>query len=373
MAAAGNNNGGAIIYPAAYSASYDNVIAVGATNHNDTRASYSNIGSALNVVAPGGAGGAVDDNDIYATTPNYSFVLETYGVTQNYGYMSGTSMATPHVSGVAGLLFDLAPSLTPLQVRSTIEQTADDKGPNGRDDEYGYSRLNAYGAVNLIVSPPAAPNNLIITNPSQDGSNPILQWDANTEPDLNRYLVWRGTTPNWKTTPVTWEANPAANVTGTTWTDNFTIIDLDVLSATYYRLTAVDNGNNESDYSSSVRTTSSPLFKQGDEGQDPTGLLPKEFSLRQNFPNPFNPQTQIRFELPEAARVRVTIYNVLGEAVRTLRGGVRNAGNHTLRWDGKDAGGNDVPSGLYIYRIEVAALGGKGQQITQIRKMTLLR
>ncbi|NIR52451.1 hypothetical protein GWO43_27875, partial [candidate division KSB1 bacterium] len=49
--------------------------------------------------------------------------------------------------------------------------------------------------------PPAAPQNLVIANPSEDGANPIPQWDANTEPDLDHYLVWRGTTPNWKTQP----------------------------------------------------------------------------------------------------------------------------------------------------------------------------
>ena len=130
VAAAGNDNGGSVIYPAAYSATYDNVIAVGATNHNDDRAGYSNIGPELNVVSPGGHGGGLDENDIWSTTPNYpGYTWESYGVTQNYSFMSGTSMATPHVSGVVGLLFDLAPSLTPLQVRGTIEQTADDKGP----------------------------------------------------------------------------------------------------------------------------------------------------------------------------------------------------------------------------------------------------
>nr|NIR49658.1 hypothetical protein [candidate division KSB1 bacterium]NIV70681.1 hypothetical protein [Phycisphaerae bacterium]NIS25102.1 hypothetical protein [candidate division KSB1 bacterium]NIT72014.1 hypothetical protein [candidate division KSB1 bacterium]NIU25801.1 hypothetical protein [candidate division KSB1 bacterium] len=64
---------------------------------------------------------------------------------------------------------------------------------------------NNNGVVSTIVDfgPPAAPQNLVIANPSEDGANPILQWDANTEPDLNHYLVWRGTTPNWKTTPIT--------------------------------------------------------------------------------------------------------------------------------------------------------------------------
>jgi thermitase len=127
VASAGNDNG-AIGWPARYSATFNNVIAVGSTDPNDQRSGFSSYGSQLNVVAPGGTGGPVGPADVYSTTPNYSFRLQNEGVTQSYGYMSGTSMAAPHVSGLAGLLFSLAPSLTPLQVRNTIQQTADDKG-----------------------------------------------------------------------------------------------------------------------------------------------------------------------------------------------------------------------------------------------------
>jgi len=387
VAAAGNDNGGAIIYPAAYSASYNNVIAVGATNHYDARASYSNIGSALNVVAPGGAGGAVDDNDIYATTPNYPFALEAYGVTQNYGYQSGTSMATPHVSGVAGLLFDLAPSLTPLQVRSTIEQTADDKGPTGRDNEYGYGRLNAFGAVNLIISPPAAPQNLRITNPSSQWANPILLWDANSEPDLDHYLVWRGTTPNWKTIPITWETSSAANVTGTTWTDNLTRIDLNTLNSTYYRVTAVDVANNESDFSSAIGTTSSPIMRPILEDEttslkepetvflsdDKTASLPQSISLSANHPNPFNPETRIEYELSEAAAVTITIYNLVGQQITTLVNEPKSAGFFSVMWDGRDATGAQVGSGVYIYRLLVKPANGGSRPFVQSKKMVLVR
>jgi hypothetical protein len=266
VASAGNNYCSSILYPARFSANYNNVIAVGATQYNDQRAVYSNCGTQLNVVAPGGAfdgGYPVDAGDIYSTMPNYQVTLNGYPyyVTQNYGYLPGTSMAAPHVSGVAGLMLSLAPSLTPLQIRNTLQQTAEDKGPVGKDNEYGYGRINAYNAVNLIVSPPAAPKNLRITNPGQNGAHPILAWDANSEPDLDHYLVWRGWTPNWKTTLPTWEEYPAASVTGTTWTDNEAIIDLYVLSATYYRLTAVDEADNESNYSNQVMTTSGPFPK----------------------------------------------------------------------------------------------------------------
>lgn len=154
VAAAGNDNG-AIGYPATYSSSYNNVISVGATDQNDQRASYSNYGSQLNVVAPGGYGGSFDANDIYSTTPNYSFTLESwYGVSENYGYLAGTSMAAPHVSGIAALMLSVNPSLTPSQIRTIIQLSADKvAGMSGQNftNYYGYGRVNAYKAIKYTL------------------------------------------------------------------------------------------------------------------------------------------------------------------------------------------------------------------------------
>ncbi|MFB0516461.1 MAG: S8 family serine peptidase, partial [Candidatus Neomarinimicrobiota bacterium] len=144
VAAAGNEgtSGGAIIWPARYSTSYSNVIAVGATYQNDSRASYSSYGSALNIVAPGGEGGTPNANDIYSTIPG-----------NTYAYKYGTSMAAPHVSGLAGLILSLHPSLAPHEVREIIEVTADDKGSSGWDQYYGHGRINAYTAVSALIVP----------------------------------------------------------------------------------------------------------------------------------------------------------------------------------------------------------------------------
>ncbi len=157
VVSSGNNNG-SVLWPAAYSTSYSNVIAVGATEYDDLRASYSNYGSQLNVVAPGGAhdaGYPVDAGDIYSTMPNYSVTLNgsPYYVSQNYGYLPGTSMAAPHVSGLAGLLLSLDSSLEPWQLRKTIELSADDKGTPERDDYYGWGRINANRAVRTLYVP----------------------------------------------------------------------------------------------------------------------------------------------------------------------------------------------------------------------------
>jgi serine protease len=158
VAAAGNDNG-SIIYPAAYSSSYSNVIAVGATNYNDVRSSYSNYGSQLNIVAPGGAhdgGYPVDPGDIFSTMPNYSVVLNgsPYFAGQNYGYLPGTSMAAPQVAGTAALMLSVNPSLSPSQIRTILEFSADKvPGMGGQNftNEYGYGRINAYNALKYNI------------------------------------------------------------------------------------------------------------------------------------------------------------------------------------------------------------------------------
>ena len=95
-----------------------------------------------------------------------------------------------------------------------------------------------------------------------------------------------------------------------------------------------------------------------------------KFTLLQNYPNPFNPETEIRYQLPLPALVTVTIYNLQGHAIRVIANDQQEAGSFTKMWDGKDARGNYVASGVYFYRIN--AESGK-QRFIQTRKMILLR
>ncbi|MDQ7815737.1 MAG: T9SS type A sorting domain-containing protein [Melioribacteraceae bacterium] len=90
-------------------------------------------------------------------------------------------------------------------------------------------------------------------------------------------------------------------------------------------------------------------------------IIPSSFELSQNYPNPFNPTTNIRFALPQASNVKLSVYNVLGQQVAQLINEYKEAGTYIINWDA-----SDISSGIYIYRIEAA-----GQVIT--KKMTLLR
>lgn len=93
---------------------------------------------------------------------------------------------------------------------------------------------------------------------------------------------------------------------------------------------------------------------------------PPEFGLKQNTPNPFNPTTVIRFSIPEAGNVQITIHDVNGRVVRSLVSGNYQAGEHPVVWDGKDDSGRDVGSGLYFTRFQAG-------ELTASQKMVLLR
>jgi len=154
---ASGNNGSltTILYPAAYDAY---CIAVGATTYNEEVAYYSNAGTSLDLTAPGG--------DVYADLNWDGFVdgilQQTYDIdytTFVYWFYQGTSMAAPHVSGVAALLISKGGAITPDEVREALQSTAKDKWTPGWDSEYGYGIVDAYAALDYIAvsnNPPIA-------------------------------------------------------------------------------------------------------------------------------------------------------------------------------------------------------------------------
>ena len=96
-------------------------------------------------------------------------------------------------------------------------------------------------------------------------------------------------------------------------------------------------------------------------------FIPTAFELDQNFPNPFNPATSIRYGLPEAAKVTIKVFDLLGKEVVTLLSGEqRQAGYHVVSWGGHDKNGSPVSTGVYFYQI----VSGK---FSQTRKMLLVK
>lgn len=140
VAAAGNCYAGGAgcdsqINPTMYPAALPNVIAVGSTGSGDAHAYYSETGNYVDLAAPGGGASSPSDQ-IYSTCKG-----------SNYCYKIGTSMAAPHVAALAALVWSVNPNLTADQVHTIMRQTAVDLGTAGRDDTFGYGRIDVYQAL----------------------------------------------------------------------------------------------------------------------------------------------------------------------------------------------------------------------------------
>ncbi len=92
----------------------------------------------------------------------------------------------------------------------------------------------------------------------------------------------------------------------------------------------------------------------------------KDYRLFANYPNPFNPETTLSFQIPERTRVRLSVYDVLGKTVKVLIEKELQAGAHSVQWQGRDKSGAAVPSGLYYYRLET-------ESFNTVKKMLLLK
>ncbi|MBD3288770.1 PKD domain-containing protein, partial [candidate division KSB1 bacterium] len=102
-----------------------------------------------------------------------------------------------------------------------------------------------------------------------------------------------------------------------------------------------------------------------------SAVKPTVYALHQNFPNPFNPETTIKYQLPEPSDVKLEVYNIRGQLIRTLINGSQSMGEHQIVWNGTDAHGATVVSGVYFYRI--SAVGETGEKFTVTKRMALLK
>jgi hypothetical protein len=103
-----------------------------------------------------------------------------------------------------------------------------------------------------------------------------------------------------------------------------------------------------------------------DVEDDNSSVLPEDFVLRQNHPNPFNSSTLIEYSLPNAARVTVEIFNLLGQRIRSLVNGEQTVGYHAVEWDGRSDSGHEMATGVYFYRVTA------GDHV-EVKKMLLLK
>ena len=167
---------------------------------------------------------------------------------------------------------------------------------------------------------------------SVKGRDIFLNWITVTEINTSHFEVERktGSDTEWKTI-----ASVKAHG-NTNSPREYSFADKKLNSGLYnYRLKLLDNNGSYS-YSETV-------FAEVE--------LPDHFVLNQNYPNPFNPFTTIDFQIPITGKVKLNIYNSIGEKINVLQDRILQAGTYSLHWDGRDINGNEIPSGIYFYEL----------------------
>jgi subtilisin family serine protease/subtilisin-like proprotein convertase family protein len=245
VAAAGNGNSDATgFYPAAYDSPY--IVSVAATDRNDLYAGFSNYGATtVDLAAPG--------VDILSTFPGAS-----------YGTISGTSMATPHVSGAAALVWSQSPGLNPLQVKARLLNGVDDisaLGNNSFKPTLTNGRLNARGALDTAddLIPPDAVNDLSVAGTSM--SSVTLTFTATGDDGAIGTADFYDL--RYSTSPIVTDADfdaaqsatsePSPQPAGST--ESVTVAGLNFGTTYYFALKVVDDGGNVSDLSNVVSAT----------------------------------------------------------------------------------------------------------------------
>jgi hypothetical protein len=222
---------------------------------------------------------------------------------------------------------------------------------------YGWSAFSArwYFSTGSILPIQLAS----LTGELSNGNNVVLRWTTISEINNYGFYVERrkeGATSFDSLNAFIPGAGTTLEAQHYSWTDQH------VEPGTYdYRLVQVDLDGLEN-YSPVISVSVSRLTGVGD------APMPKEFSLMQNQPNPFNPSTIIRYALPSQSNIRLEIFDVLGQRVALVADGRQELGYHEQPWNA-----SSVASGMYFYRLEAASISDPGKSFTQVRKMLLLK
>ncbi|MFW6347085.1 MAG: S8 family serine peptidase [Cyclonatronaceae bacterium] len=333
ISSAGNTPDGQAYFPAAY----EPVISVAATDHNDQKTSYSNYGEHVTISAPGGQ----------LTADNSEGGVYSADLQSVYSYKQGTSMASPHVAGVAALIASHFQGITSEELISRLVNTADSIDEQNPDHAgfLGSGRVNAGRA--LTEEP--APGRPALISPANDAveipTNTSFSWDEAVL--ASAYDFQLSTDPGFETL----EDN-RQNLTETTADIN----DLQT-STTYYWRVRASNDAGAGLWSDVFSFETSTVVST-----EPGSSIPSAIELAQNYPNPFNPGTQIRYTLDTPGFVELSIYSISGQKVATLEQAQRPAGTHTVYFDA-----SALSSGVYLYRLQTE----KGQMLQ--RRMTLIK
>jgi hypothetical protein len=174
-----------------------------------------------------------------------------------------------------------------------------------------------------------------VTAPSGDSIYIQIASDASVDVDLSIY-----------------EPNGSTYISGDTRTGIYSQAGFKPVSGSTYYVRVYRGGGTAGSYSILATRSSSAVNVEKPQAD---GLIPTELSLAQNYPNPFNPSTAIRFSLPQAGDVRVSVWTMLGQEVAVLVSGVLPAAEHTTTWNGRGHDGMEMPSGMYLIRLQAGS------------------
>ena len=212
---------------------------------------------------------------------------------------------------------------------------------------------------------PASENDSIVVTSSNGGDRFSIGWDSSVDPDGDAvtYKLAISHPPHSVPTVTT------QSFSGTSRSFSYAEFiglwpsSLQMINRLNYKFDVYAYSGNDSMAITGTRQLL--VERSGDLNTESIGI-PNSFVLHPNYPNPFNPETQIRFEIPYAGNVDLSIYNLLGMKVRTLYAGQKSAGVFEYKWDGKNDHNQSVSGGVYIYKLQ-------GGQQMQMRKMILLK
>ena len=273
-----------------------------------------NTGNKIEIAAPG--------EDIYSLT--YSGA--------GYGHMTGTSQAAPQVSGTAALLFSDY-ELINFDVRNILKKTAFTNFATYTVLKFGSGLLKVDNALAYAGNMPEKP---AISISAQIGGHPTISWTAIQ--GIDNYKIYRSE-PNKRLS-----LSVAATTSNNSWIDYNVIVGSPKTSQFnyYYRVTSM-SGDNESAVSNEVSCKSNSIWK---ESVDNYNTVSYKYGLSDNYPNPFNPTTKIKYTLKEKGRVQIKVFNALGQTVADLVNEVKPEGEHFVIFNP-----DNLPSGIYLYTI----------------------
>ena len=237
-------------------------------------------------------------------------------------------------SYIASTLYDSMPGTNGIEYFVISAQTNDPNVFFDSNVDSGYSVDNL---------PPLAPASLTASAVSGDV---VLRWTRNVEPDIKDYIIFRNDSSNASLKSM----NPCDTTTETMYTDTHPLAG----KTDNYLIRAEDIHGNVSNASNLVSIAVTNV-------KSPSTEIPGDYELGQNFPNPFNPTTTIKYQLPENGLVRLEVFDILGREVSTLVSGRQGAGYYNVTFNG-----SNVPSGVYFYRLQAG-------NYTNTKKLLLLK